>query len=62
MKLLTNTPKQSLNKAYLKEKVGRLDIEIFKKNFYLLLSKINEQESEHKFPRKPDTKQYEHSF
>jgi adenine-specific DNA-methyltransferase len=46
MKLSSHTPKQSLNKAYLKEKVGRLDIENFKKNFSLLLSKINEQESE----------------
>jgi adenine-specific DNA-methyltransferase len=52
MKLALNTPKQSLNKAYLKEKVSRVDIEIFKKNLIILLGKINEQESEehHKYP------------
>jgi adenine-specific DNA-methyltransferase len=33
--------KQSLNKAYLKEKVNRLDIELFKTNFNSLLEKIN---------------------
>ncbi len=46
MKLISNNPKQSLNKAYLKEKVGRIDIEAFKTNFSTLLSKINEKESE----------------
>ena len=52
MKLTFNTPKQSLNKAYLKEKVSRVDIEIFKKNLIILLGKINEKESEehHKYP------------
>src|SRR5690349_3056493 len=46
MKLSLLTPKQSLNKAYLKEKVGRMEIETFKKNFLTMLSHINEQESE----------------
>ncbi|MBC7388423.1 MAG: Eco57I restriction-modification methylase domain-containing protein [Opitutaceae bacterium] len=52
MKLSLFSPKQSLNKAYLKEKVSRTDIELFKKNLTILSSKINEQESEehHKYP------------
>lgn len=46
------TPNKALNKAYLKEKVSRNDIETFKTNFKTLLSKINEGESEehHKYP------------
>jgi len=39
-------PKRSLNKAYLKEKVSRSNIELLKKNLATLLSKINEHESE----------------
>ena len=46
MKLIVQTPKKSLNKAYLKEKVGRTEIEDFKKNFLILLSRINESETE----------------
>ena len=46
MKLQIQSPKQSLNKAYLKEKISRSDIELFKMNLALLLSKINEHESE----------------
>jgi adenine-specific DNA-methyltransferase len=46
------TPNKALNKAYLKEKVSRYDIETFKTNFKTLLSKIKEGESEehHKYP------------
>ncbi len=46
------TPNKALNKAYLKEKVSRNDIETFKTNFKTLLSKIKEGESEehHKYP------------
>jgi very-short-patch-repair endonuclease len=40
------TPKQSLNKAYLKEKVTRADIEVFKKNLVDFIRAIDEKESE----------------
>ncbi len=52
MKLAIQQPNKSLNKAYLKEKVGRNEIETFKTNFKTLLSKIDEKESEehHKYP------------
>jgi hypothetical protein len=46
MKLVLLTPKKSLNKAYLKEKLGRSEIERFKTNLETLLGKINENESE----------------
>ncbi len=46
MKLNAQTPKQSLNKAFLKQPVARDDIESFKTNLQTLLSKINEKESE----------------
>lgn len=46
MNLSLQTPKKSLNKAYLKEKVSRTDIELFKGNLHVLLNKINEKESE----------------
>jgi hypothetical protein len=46
MNLQLNSPKQALNKAYLKEKVGRNDIEKFKANLNLMISRINETESE----------------
>jgi len=52
MKLLIQQPNRSLNKAYLKEKVSRNDIETFKANLKILLSKIDKAESEehHKYP------------
>lgn len=40
------TPKQSLNKAYLKEKVTRAGIEVFKKNLVEFIQAIDEKESE----------------
>ena len=46
MKLKTLTPKQSLNKAFLKQPVNRDEITLFKANLQTLLSKINENESE----------------
>ena len=46
MKLKLYNPKQSLNKAYLKEKVSRDSIELFKKNLSSLIGKIDEKESE----------------
>ena len=46
MNLKTFTPKQSLNKAYLKEKISRSDIEIFKTHFSDLLGKINDKGDE----------------
>ncbi len=52
MELKLLQPNKSLNKAYLKEKVSRNNIETFKTNLKILLSKINEAESEehHKYP------------
>lgn len=46
MKLEIIKPSKALNKAYLKEKVSRYHIELFKKNMKQLLARINEQESE----------------
>ncbi len=46
MKLELLKPIKALNKAYLKEKVSRNHIELFKKNLQQLLSRINEKESE----------------
>ncbi len=46
MKLELTKPIQALNNAYLKEKVSRNHIEIFKRNLQQLLGRINEQESE----------------
>lgn len=46
MKLTIYNPKQALNKAYLKEKVSRENIELFKKNLITLIGKIDENESE----------------
>ena len=46
MHLQIQSPKQSLNKAYLKEKISRHEMELFKKNLTILLDKINTQESE----------------
>ena len=40
------SPKVTLNKSYLKEKIGRKDIDLFKANLSALLRKINEDESE----------------
>lgn len=54
MNLQLQPPHKALNKAYLKEKVNRSDIEAFKANLKTLLSKIDEKESEehHKYPVK----------
>jgi adenine-specific DNA-methyltransferase len=46
MKLNILTPRKSLNKAFLKIKPNRNDIESFKSNFIKLLNHINETESE----------------
>jgi len=46
MKLELIKPIKAINKAYLKEKVSRNHIELFKKNLQQLLKRINEQESE----------------
>lgn len=46
MKINAQTPKQSLNKAFLKQPVNRDDITLFKANLQILLGKINEKESE----------------
>ncbi|MEO8074237.1 MAG: hypothetical protein ABI686_13440, partial [Acidobacteriota bacterium] len=46
MKLTTQTPKVTLNKAFLKQPVNRDEIESFKANLQTLLSKINDKETE----------------
>ncbi len=46
MKLITQTPKQSLNKAFLKQRPVRSEIETFKNNLKILLSKVQAKESE----------------
>lgn len=46
MELTQLTPKQSLNKAYLKEKVTRTEIESFKTNLVEFLNNVNEKETE----------------
>ena len=46
MKLNIQTPKQSLNKAFLKQPVNRDEIDLFKTNLQILLDKINPNESE----------------
>ncbi len=46
MKLSLLTPRKSLNKAYLKIKPNRIDIEVFKLNLVQLLERINDKESE----------------
>lgn len=39
-------PRQALNKAYLKNKINRSEIENFKKNLISMLDRANEKESE----------------
>ncbi len=46
MHLKILTLKQAINKAYLKEKINRTDIELFKINFTSLLDKINDKGDE----------------
>ncbi|MDP3148028.1 MAG: TaqI-like C-terminal specificity domain-containing protein [Ignavibacteria bacterium] len=40
------TPRQALNKAYLKEKILRSEIDLFKENLYTLFASIDHEESE----------------
>ena len=46
MQLKEQNPRQSLNKAFLKIKPNRLEIELFKSNLIQLLERINDLESE----------------
>lgn len=46
MNITALTPRASLNKAFLKVKPTRLEIEQFKTNLALLLERINDNESE----------------
>jgi len=46
MNIVNQTPKQTLNKAFLKLRPLRMDIEIFKANLIRLLGKIDEIERE----------------
>ncbi len=46
MKINSQTPKRSLNKAFLKQPVNRDEIDLFKTNLQILLGKINPNESE----------------
>ena len=52
MNLTTVTPKKSINKAFLKERVSRADIEQFKAHFSLLLDRIQAVEHESEENRK----------
>ncbi|MCX6251620.1 MAG: hypothetical protein NTX61_12820 [Bacteroidetes bacterium] len=45
MHLLLQSPRKSLNKAYLKVKPTRTEIELFKENLITLLDGLNETES-----------------
>ena len=40
------TPRQALNKAYLKEKILRSEIDLFKENLYTLFESIDHEERE----------------
>lgn len=44
--LIKLKPRKSLNKAFLKVKANRTEIELFKANLITLLDQINESESE----------------
>jgi hypothetical protein len=46
MKLKIIEPKLALNKAFLKEKVLRNDIDVFKKNLNILLSNTHDEDKE----------------
>lgn len=46
MKLNQLEPRQALNKAFLKQKPNRSEIEIFKTNLSIMLSRMNDDESE----------------
>ena len=46
MKIIKLTPRKALNKAFLKVKPIRSEIDTFKKNFVTLLDSINPEESE----------------
>ena len=46
LKLIKVTPKKALNKAYLKVRPLRSEIDLFKANLITLLSKVNEVERE----------------
>ena len=46
MKLIELAPRKALNKAFLKVKPSRIDIEIFKTKLSRLIEKINEDETE----------------
>jgi len=51
MHLKPLSSKQSLNKAYLKEKISRAAIELFKTQFAALLEKINDKGDEEHLKR-----------
>jgi len=46
MKIITQVPKKALNKAYLKEKVNRADVEAFKKNLLTLFNSLERKGDE----------------
>jgi adenine-specific DNA-methyltransferase len=52
MNLTTVTPKKSINKAFLKERVSRADMELFKAHFKLLLDRIQAVSNESEENRK----------
>ena len=52
MKIQTITPKKAVNKAYLKERINKTDIEQFKQNFVLLFDRIQATDKESEENRK----------
>ncbi|CAG4988288.1 hypothetical protein DYBT9275_00045 [Dyadobacter sp. CECT 9275] len=46
IKLILQTPKQTLNKAFLKQRPLRKEIDLFKENWIKLLGKVDEIERE----------------
>ena len=46
MKLITQSPKKNLNKAFLKQRPLRSEVDLFKQNLIILLGKVDEIERE----------------
>ena len=62
MKIQTITPKKAVNKAYLKERVNKTDIDSFKTNFVALLDRIQATEKESEENRKNIVSEFLKSF
>ena len=62
MKIQTLTPKQAVNKAFLKERINRIDIEGFKSNMTLLFDRIQATDKESEENRKNIVAKFLESF